>query len=210
MATIGQMIDDLELRLFGGKPSDDTPIPRAQMRFWLDSANAMALSSWVKVNDEIPSALITPIECLLVKTNTPTCISNCNSYEYLELPKNSRGNYKSVLTMPEDRGIIQVIMGENSLIRLTNPRQVSMMLKSQFGNEFGYFYRIGGKIYIFNGIYPSFCTMTVYAVLVDTSDASETDPYPTVDELVPAVIEQAEKIGLRELGGKYDLQDDGI
>jgi hypothetical protein len=210
MATIGQMIDDLELRLFGGKPSDDSPIPRAQMRFWLDSANAQTLSAWVKINGEVPAYLISRLECLLIKSSTPTCISGCTTYEYIELPKNSRGNYKSVLSLPEDRGIIQVVMGENSLIRLTNPRQLSMMIGSKFGDEYGYFYRIGGKIYIFNGVYPSFCRMSVDAVVVDTSDTPETDPYPTIDELIPAILEQAEKIGTRELGSRYDLQDDGI
>lgn len=210
MPTIGQMIDDLELRLFGGKPSDDSPIPRSQMRFWLDSANAQSLSAWVRVNGEVPAYLVTELDCLLIKTATPTCISGCDTNQYLELPKNNRGNFKSILALPEDRGIIQVVMGENSLIRLTNPRQVSMMTKSQFGDEYGYFYRIGGRIYIFNGIYPSFCRMNVHAVVTDTSDYLETDPYPTIDELVPAILEQAEKIGLRELGGRYDLQDDGI
>ncbi len=44
----------------------------------------------------------------------------------------------------------------------------------------------------------------------DTTDLSESDNYPIVDEIVSAVLDEAEKIGLRELNTKLDLQDDGI
>jgi len=39
---------------------------------------------------------------------------------------------------------------------------------------------------------------------------ADTENYPTIDELIPSILEQAEKIGLRELQTKIDLQDDGI
>lgn len=39
---------------------------------------------------------------------------------------------------------------------------------------------------------------------------SEQDQFPTIDELIPAITDMAEKIGARELQGNYDLQDDGI
>jgi hypothetical protein len=204
------MIDDVELRLFGGKPSDDSPVPRAQIKFWLDSANAMVLTDWIKRNNEVPSSIVTPIECLLVKTQTSTCISGCETKQYIELPKNNNGQYKYILTLPEDKGVVQVVQGTQNIIRLTNPRQLSMMLKTHFGKQYPYFYRIGGKIYLFNGIFPSFCRLTVYAVIIDTTDMAETDQFPTIDELIPAVTEMAEKIGQRELQGQYDLIDDGI
>ena len=210
MASIGNMIDDVELRLFGGKPSDDSPIPRDQIRFWLDSANAMVLTDWIKRTGEVPSSIVTPIDCLVVKTQTPTCVGSCESKNYIELPKNSNGQYKYVLTLPEDKGIVQVVLGTQNIIRLTNPRQLSIMTKTMFGKQYPYFYRVGGKIYLFNGIFPSFCKLTVFAVIIDTTDMSETDQFPTIDELIPAITDMAEKIGARELQGNYDLQDDGI
>lgn len=212
MPSIDNMISDVELRLSHAKPSDDFAIPREQIRFWLDTASASLMSEWIKKRNggEVPAQIIKPYDCLLVQTETDTCIGNCNTRQHIQLPQNSDGTTKGILALPNDGGIVQLLQGSNQIMRVTNIAQLGMNLKLEFSSKFAYFVRVADKIYLFNGVFPSYCKLTAYIASCDTTDMADTENYPTIDELIPSILEQAEKIGLRELQTKIDLQDDGI
>ena len=85
-----------------------------------------------------------------------------------------------------------------------------MNLKLEFSKGFVYFSRVGDRVYLFNGIFPSYCHLSAHIASCDSTDLADTDNYPTVDEVIPLILEEAEKIGAREIGKPQDLQDDGI
>lgn len=212
MPSVGKMISDVELRLSHGKPSDDFSVTREQIRFWIDSLASTLNSDWIKKKNggEVPPQLILPYDCLLVQKETPICINNCNTRFYVQLPVNSDGTPKSILSLPNDGGVVQLLQGQKPLMRVTNIAQLQMALKLEFSDGFSYFSRVADKIYVFNGIFPSYCKLTAYIASCDSTDLSDEDNYPTVDDVVPMILEEAEKIGSKQLNQKLDLQDDGI
>lgn len=212
MATVGKMISDLELRFTAGKPSDDFEGSRQQMQFWIDNANGSLLPNWImKVNGgQIPPTLIRKIDCLAVKTETPACEGGCCSYHYIEFPKNADGKPIVPITLPDDRGVIQMFRGVQQIYRLPNPTMLSVMTNLKNGETTPYFYRIADKMYLFNGIYPSYSKLTVMGAFSDTSSLTDDDVYPTVDDIIPSILDEAEKIGRRQFQTQTDLQDDGI
>lgn len=212
MATVGKMISDLQLRFSAGKPSDDFEIDWNQMRFWIDNANGVLLPQWIaKVNYGIvPASALRRIDCLAVKTETPGCVGGCCSYTYIEFPKNAEGKPVVPMTLPDDRGVVMMYRGVQTIYRLPSPTMLSVMTNLKNGDETMYFYRITDKMYLFNGVYPSYSKITVMGAFTDTSNLGNDDVYPTVEELIPNILDEAEKIGRRELGTQSDLQDDGI
>lgn len=212
MATVQKMIDDLELRFTGGKPSDDFEGSRLQYQFWIDNANGALLPTWIqKVNGgQVPPSLIRKLECLTVKTEYPECEGGCCTYDYVQFPKDVNGNAILPLALPDDKGVILMYQGAMPIYRLPSPTMLSVMSNLRNGSKTPYFYRIGDKLYLFNGIFTSYSKLTVMAVFSDTSNLKDTDAYPTVDDLIPQILDEAEKIGRRQFNTKQDLQDDGI
>ena len=212
MATLGKMISDLELRFTAGKPSDDFEGSRSQMQFWIDSVNGSLLPVWIMKNNYgvVPPVLIRRIDCLAVTTEVPVCEGGCCSYTYIQFPKNQYNKPIIPITLPDDRGVIQMYRGVQQIYRLPSPTMLSVMSNLRGGDETPYFYRIADKMYLFNGVYPSYSKITVMGAFSDTSSLTDSDVYPTVDDLIPAILDEAEKIGRREFQTKTDLQDDGI
>lgn len=212
MATLGKMISDLELRFTAGKPSDDFEGSRQQMQFWLDSANGALLPTWIMKNNSgiVPPVLIRRIDCLAVTTETPECEGGCCSYTYIQFPKNPDGKPIVPITLPDDRGVIIMYRGVETIFRLPSPTMLSVMSNLKGGHDTMYFYRIADKMYLFNGVFPSYSKITVMGAFSDTSSLKDDDVYPTVDDLIPMILEEAEKIGRRQFAEGNDLQDDGI
>lgn len=212
MPSIDNMISDIELRLSHSKPSDDFAIQREQIRFWIDTAASSVIPEWIKKRNggEIPAIMVKPYDCLLVQTEENHCIGNCNTKQYIQLPRNSDGTTKSILTLPNDMGIVQLAQGDKTIMRVTSVAQLAMNLKLEFSDKFAYFVRVSDRIYLFNGVFPSYCKLTAYIASCDTTDMDESENYPAPDEPIASILDEAEKIGLRELQSKLDLQDDGI
>lgn len=208
MASIEQLISDVELRIYGGKPSDDAEIEREQIRFWLETINKALVTDYINKTNEIPSDLIRKIDCLAVHKETTDC-DGCNSSQYIELPKNSDGSTLDILSLTSDGGIIDLKKGDSPIYKLKSPNEIRLNNNLRFSNNNAYYYRVGEKIYLYNGIYPSYCKLSVFVATVSTNGLKETDEFPTVDKLTETIIEEAAKIGLNELKGKYDIQNDG-
>lgn len=209
--TVGQLIDDIELRLFGGKGSDDQEIDRRQIHVWLDQVNGFLLSQYIarRNGGRVPASCMTKFSCEAVETDTPLCYDGCISYKYIQLPTSEDGNSIGILSLPEERGIVQVLRGVQPIYRLDNPAKVRITPNIRFGEQNAYFARLGDKILLFNGNFPSFSKFEVFVVLSDTTNLADTDRYPTVEEILPAILDEVTKIGMAELHSIYDVQDDG-
>ena len=209
MASIEQMISDVELRIYAGKPSDDAEIERGQIVFWLETVNKVLVTDYIEETGQIPNELIRKIDCLVVKSEIGTCTNGCVSNYYTDLPKNDDGSTLDILSLTSDGGIIDLKKGDSPIYKLKSPNEIRLNNNLRFSNNNAYYYRVGEKIYLYNGIYPSYCKLSVCVATVSTNGLKETDEFPTVDKLTETIIEEAAKIGLNELKGKYDIQNDG-
>lgn len=207
MASIGKMISDIELRLYGGKPSDDAEIDHRQIRFWLDEVNKGLITEYIDKNG-IPPEILRKIECLEVKHSDKDC-GACMSNYYIELPKNKDGSTMSILTLQNDGGIIELLKGNKPIYRLNSPTEIRIKTKMRFANNESYFYRIADKIFLYGGIYPSYCKLDLTIASIDSTDLADDDNFPTAEALEPLILAEVEKIGLRELNSRYDTQNDG-
>ena len=207
MASIIKMISDIELRLYGGKPSDDAEIDHDQIRFWLDEVNKRLITDYIDKNG-IPPEILRRIECLEVKHSDKDC-GACMSKNFIELPKNKDGSTLSVLSLPDDGGIVELLKGNKPVYRLKSPSEIRIRTNMRFSGDESYFYRIADKIFLYGGIYPSYCKLDLVVATIDTTDLNEDDNFPTAGALEPMILEEVEKIGLRELNSQYDTQNDG-
>lgn len=199
MEGIYRIISDIELRIYGGKPSDDATITHAQIAEWINDINKTLLSEWIK-KEGIPNDLVKTYDCIALTKEQIVC--GCTTKQYFELPVDA-------LSLPEDKGIIQIIVGNKPFYPLKKPSQVRLFKNLPFNQGEGYYYREGNKIYLFNRELPSFCKVSVTLISSDITNMSYSEDMPTVDELIPMIKAEAVKIGLAQLGSRYDTLNDG-
>jgi len=209
MASIEKLISDVELRIYAGKPSDDAEIERGQIVFWLETINKALVSDYIKKTGQIPNELIRKIDCLVVKSEVGNCTNGCVSNYYIELPKNTDGSTLDILSLENDGGIVDLKKGDSPIYKLQSPNLLRLNNNLRFSNNNAYFYRVGEKIYLYNGIYPSYCKLSMFVATVSTNGLKETDEFPTVDSLIAIIVEEATKIGLNQNKSNYDIQNDG-
>ena len=209
--TKGQIIDDILLRLYGGKPSDDSEIDERQINAWLDQVNGQMLSQYIykRNGGRVPSSCLTLYSCEGISIDKPECYGGCVSYTYIDLPVDDSGVPVSILSLPEDKGVASVLQGNKPIYRLESPTKVRMAMKKRFGDKDKYFSRIGDRILLF-GQFPSYSKFEVMVVLGDTSSLSMDTRYPTVEEMLPSIMDEVTKIGLSELQSVVDIQNDGV
>ena len=210
MASISQMIDDVELRIYAGKPSDDAEIEREQILFWINNINKSLLVDYIKANNnDIPSNILKRFDCIELKTNQSLCVGGCTSNKYIELPSNESGKPVEILSLPFDDGIADVLFGSNKITKLQNQSQVRLNKNIRFASDVPYYHRVGNRLFLIGGIYPSYCKFSIVVATADTTGVDYSENFPTVDKLIPQILDEAERIGLRELSSKYDTQNDG-
>lgn len=211
MPSIEKVISDIELRIYGGKPSDDAEIPRSQIQMWLDTVNSAAVSNWIVSENggEVPSWATRQDFCVGLKADKPNCVGGCESYYYIEIPKVNEENV-SVLNLKDEKAIMGLYRGKEEIFNFGTVARSRIVSGMRFANKMPFFNRVGDRIYVYNGIYPLFCKFTLVYASVDTFSLEETDDFPTVDKLLPTILEEVEKIGRRELEGVNDLLSDGI
>lgn len=205
------MVSDVMLRI-NPKPSDDNPIQPEQVKHWLSSIAAGLTAEWIRKRNggQVPAQIIRPYDCLVVQSEGETCLSGCCTRYYIQLPANEDGTPLNVLSLPNDGGMVQVLQGQKSFVRLPGIAEMQAHMKLEFADKFTYFARMADKVYLFNGVFPSYCRLTAYVASCDVTGLADEDNFPAPDDVIPAILEQAEKIGLREIGQPLDLQDDGI
>lgn len=211
MSTIGKMISDVELRLYGGKPSDDSTIQRKQIRFWLDVVNADLLTEWIRAKNQgiPPQNIIQKFDCISIKTDSPVCYGGCITNYYIELPKNNIGGYLYPLNLPLDKGINQLMQGERPIYPVQTPAEIRSKLKIRFNVETSYYYRVREKLFLLNGVFPDFSKLTLYMAASDSTGLTEDDEFPSLPDIENLILSEAEKIGKREMGMKMDLLNNG-
>lgn len=197
-----QLISDLELRLTGGKPSDDVEIPRQLLASWLDQARATVIQAESKATGEISPSCYTRLECQSVALQTPECVyGDCFVNVYMDIP--------TPLSLPHERGLQVSFTNGRTVHKLISPQSWGIWKNLKFGKPEIAWYRVGDRIYIYGQKINQNYKFTLHLVLANTQTIEDTELYPAPEHLLPLILQSAEEIGLRMLNIQTDINNDG-
>ena len=196
-----KLISDIELRVTGGKPSDDLGLPRKQISYWLDIVRDSLVANFL--NDLIKRGLDVPIEYLEKET--------------ISLTSSGKGTLsKTPLAIRDDMGVVRVIDNEGRQLKkvsLHNEDWLSDLKYCKPVSDNLSYKRENQSIYVLgkDEYELSYDTVTVYYVSkylgsgIEDSDEFKIDPI-----LQDVLLEEVEQLAMREVyGTAQDLENDG-
>ena len=208
--TVAEAVSDIELRLTGGKPSDDQPLWRPQIKSWLFTVWSSLLPQYIDKFIDIPGQVIKEYNCQLVKSDSPQVVCGCVPRYYIELPTfvddTGETSTVEVVGLQRNMGVVDVFIGEGRLERAVTRSELRILSDISDNEEF--FYLLGDRIYVFGGHYPSAVRAHLALIVVSAGAYSDTDEFPAVGLLLDDVLKKAEEIGLRQMGAPQDITND--
>lgn len=214
MATRAELISDIELRIYQGKPSDDVELEHSQIAHWIDMTRDSILTE--KLNRAYVSRIginpfyVTKEECLALTLEDSQCLEDCGSSRfYITLTGD-------VLPLIKDSGIIRI--SDNYGRSLAGTDQ---LLSESINNLPFYktttarqtFFRENNDIFISNSTESSaeiYKYNVYYVKQMSGSDISDSDDYPLEESLLPDLLDKVEEIARREMNlGISDQVNDG-
>jgi hypothetical protein len=215
MPTKLELISDIELRLYQGKPSDDSELPTSQISYWIDLYRDVvitdSLNDKIKKKEEVEPFYILKEECLTQTKETTACDDDdCTEFRYsIELTND-------VLPLVKDGGVVRVVNHKGSILAKTTQNDFDILSNLPFGGASTAnqsFYRENKKIFISesttvsSGLYSYHVFYIPKGVGFTTTD---TDPYPLEDSLLPVLLDMVEDVARRQMNqGVADLDNDG-
>lgn len=204
--TRNEYIDDVEMRIYGGNPSDDSSV-RSQIGAVIDSVAQTVMSEWIrKVNGGYIPASITSTYPVTVKKRDDGCGKDVY---YVELPKDTEGYTLPLLALNNDEGLVEVEIGTQRVIAATSYPLLRNSMELKFGKSMLYTLWAGNEVLLYNGVFIEGSTIKLWGVFIDTSPDS-TKPYPVVDDVKAQLLTTATEILMKQLQTPQDLTDDGI
>lgn len=214
MATKNELISDIELRLYKGKPSDDIELSRSQVSHWIDITREDILSDMfneaLRRGGSIDPFYVFKEECLTLSKETTSCDKDCKDFRYfIELANDVMPLHKSmgIIRVVDNYGRSLVGTNENFSEVLASLPFVGTSTKSQT------FYLENKKIYIekHTTISSDLYEYTVFYIPQRAGDSvDDDDNYPIEDSLVPLLLDRVEEVARRQMElGVADIDNDG-
>lgn len=211
-----QLIDDIELRLYKHKPSDDVEVEKSYIAYLIDVYRNQLVQ--VKLND-------------LIKRNEPIDPFYHRRELNIPLVKETGMSYDPVFTKYryyiETELIPLHLIGDKGIIRINNNYGINVAHSNDINVEFlsglpyggastskqAFYREEGNKIFIFknNEITEGMYKYDVLYVPMASGDAiADDEEYPIDDELIPTLLSLIEEVLVTQMsGGAVDLENDG-
>jgi len=212
-----EIIDDIELRLSKGKPSDDLDIVRRQIAYWIDLERDLMVQE--KLSDivgprgdkgNIDPFYIKDDLCLEPAKLADTC-SDCPRKDRFHITLT-----RDVMWLPGDRGIVRITDDRGVNLTYTTEKNIETMRSLPFAaptKQKQVAYREERNIFIevISEVGIDFFEYDVYYIpKAEGQGISDTADYPLEEELVPELTERVLVKALRQQGeGVGDLENDG-
>lgn len=216
MITRKQLIDDLELRLYKNKPSDDIEIGKSYIAYLIDLHRNQLVQ--VKLNDALKKGEAIDPFYHIRELNKSLVRETGLSYD----PVFTKYRYYITtnlvpLKLNGDKGIIRINNNYGLNVAHSNDVSVEFLSGLPYGGvstSMQAFYREeGNKIFIFKNdeITESMYKYDVLYVPMASADTLlDTDPYPIEDELIPTLLSLVEEVLVTQMTtGAADLENDG-
>ena len=216
MSTRKQLIDDIELRLYQGKPSDDSELPKAQIAFWIDSIRNALVSS--KLNEQIKKKeSLDPFYFERESNKSLTKEEGVNYDDDLTDFRYSIATDKAIMALAGGRGIVRI---NDNFGRNLDPISSSNLEYYQclpYGGtsttDQAYYQEGDVEIFIEKSTDTTSSTYyydVVYIPMTGVDTVLDSEDYPIDEELKAILMEEVEKIARREMQlGIADLDNDG-
>lgn len=209
---IGTLIDSVILSVYGGNPSDDVSLSRAQIQLWLqttrDTIAKALLDKQIQEGKGIDSLYMIRETYKLPTRDTVTDVNDEDERIYFTLNKRPMSLYK-------DSGVVKVITDDNQPVLKTTVERVEVINDLKYAKPSAYnlvYYRTGNDINIL-GLNSSNLSLTSFEVYYIPALAAQTlteaDDILLQDDLIPSLLDLVEDTARRELFGIQDRENDG-
>ena len=178
-----------------------------QLKLWLFQARNAMLPAWIRKNVDIPASVVKEYNCRVVQTDEVVC--NCKPRYYVALPtyeQDGQTRTVEILSLDRNRGIVDVFIGVSRLERAVTRSELRQLV--DIGGE-EIFYPVSDRIYLFGGNYPPSIRVHLALIITSAEAFDLSDQFPAPGELLLPIMEEAEKIGLRQIGKPQDITNDG-
>lgn len=212
MATKGELISDIELRLSGGKPSDDFEIERPQIGHWLDVTRDGLVKTMLDIQinkyGTVDDYYIVREVCNLAVEEAIDCVDE-------EYEKMSFTLVHTPMSLRKNMGIVKIVTDEYNLVYPSNVIDINMVSDLPFSKPADdnlVYYSEKNKITVegLNKNDISDPTFIVYYIpQYNNADIAETDEFLITDDLLGILLDEVEVIGRRELGIPQDIENNG-
>lgn len=213
MATVNEIVSDVELQLYQGQVSDDASVDRAQIKFWisyhLNQLVAAECNEHTKRGQVIPPIYQTKATLEVPDIEELDGIDEDDERIYIEMDE-------EILNLNKDAGVIAILNDQNDEIKKASLTTILQFKHTKFGKpslDNLLYYREGQKIFIygFKAVDIPFESIQVWFVpKQNLLDMAETDEVKCSDLVLPQVIAAAVETGkLQLLGSQADRENDG-
>lgn len=213
MATVKEIVSDVELQLYQGAISDDAEVEREQIKFWisyhLNQIVATELNEKVKRGEAFPAIYQVRAALEVPELEETDDVDETDERVYVTMDE-------EILDLNKDAGVIAVLTEENDECKKATIGTILQFKHTKFGKpslDNLLYYREGQKLYIY-GFKPSdvpFATIQVwYVPKQNLREMEETDEVLCSALVLPQVIAAAVETGKHQLlGSQADHENDG-
>lgn len=212
MVTKSKLISDIELRVTGGKPSDDLALSRRQISYWLDLSRDALVGNYL--NDIIKKGNPIPTDYLEKETFSVFEGVDEDDDGLFESWKVSLS--KTPLNLLKDRGIARVVTSNFQQVQkkdLSNIDWITDLSYCKADSDNLTYHREKNVLFIqgLNEYEVEYDKVTVYYVTsYKESPVDDIERFVIDDTLMDILLDEVEEIARRELyGSVQDLENDG-
>lgn len=215
MATRKQLIDDIVLRIYSGKPSDDIELEDTQIAYWIDFIRngmvAIELNRASSKNKLLSSIYqIRETDKQLVKETGVNYDFNDTDFRYFTTTE------KDVLPLDNNRGIVRINDNYGRNLSPIDVNSSDWMQNLPYGGvttaKQSFYLEEGNKVFIETSTESTkdfYYYDIVYIPMVSTDTVLDTDEYPIEEQLIEPLLEKVEAVARRQMSGVSDLDNDG-
>lgn len=209
-----ELIDDIELRIYKGKPSDDSVLNKAQISHWIDITGNLLVfdkvNSSISNRKKIDSTYIISENLTLSRDPIQAFDEECYNGRYFMTTS------RKIMQLPMDKGVVRVVDQYGRSLINSDQNRSEWLKKLPYGKSSTSnqsFYREGNNIIVdvSDDDTSAFYNYTVYYIPENIfENISLDDDLPLESNLVLVLLENVEEIARNQMGmGIADLDNDG-
>lgn len=204
-------ISNIELLVQKGLVSDDSPLDRSQILFWLisnvDAIGKEYLDLQIGAGKPLDSVMFLKEACKLIADEDESCVDLEDERSYITM------TYQP-MSLLNDMGIVRVTTNDGYFVHRSREEQIDIVKDLRYAKptkDHLVYYRENKKLFIegFNNT-PNTKFIVWYIPTAESQSLTEASEIKLPGELIPMLLERVEQIALREMQvGVQDLENDG-